>query len=404
MEIHSVGLVGGGKMSSEIFKLICEQDLNVVLWMRRPEAAAAGEEELLRKLRRRAKKAGEEGARAQERLRRLTITSDLNALRDVDLIIESVAENREVKLEMFSQLDKVVKPGAILTSNTSSLSPSAIARVTSRPEWCAGLHFFYPVSLLSFVEIIPCQRNPGHETRADVIEALEVFLRRIGRRPIGVKKEVAAYVINRVLAGYYHEGAGIVGEGYWLPGDVDKAGRKFAMMGPCESIDHAGVDVVVNGNRGADESWGEKNYVRNQTRGQKNFPPIYEQLFEGGRLGIKAGVGYYRYENRMPVEDPAYYQRVCSGLADYHSVEKGDEQAITDRLWMSLVLEAALTLQRGIGSAEDIDSPVKEILGLERGPLAWVAHVGPAAARAEALRLQALYGPRFAPLGILLED
>jgi len=403
MEIQTVGLVGGGKMSSEIFKLICEQDLDVVLWMRRPEAAVASEEELLRKLRRRAKKAGDEGAKAQERLGRLKITSDLNALRDVDLIIESVAENREIKLEIFAQLDRVVKPGAILTSNTSSLSPSAIARVTSRPEWFAGLHFFYPVSLLSFVEIIPCQRNPGQETRADVLEALEVFLRKIGRRPILVKKEVAAYVINRVLAGYYHEGAGIVGEGYWQPAEVDKAGRRFAMMGPCESIDHAGVDVVVNGNRGADESWGEIDYVRNQTRGRKNFPPIYEQLFVDGRLGIKAGAGYYRYENRLPVDDPDYYLRVCPGLVDYHSVEKGDEQAVTDRLWMSLVLEAALTLQRGIGSAEDIDSTVKEILGLERGPLTWVAHVGPAVARAEALRLEARFGPRFAPLGILLE-
>lgn len=404
MEIRKVGLVGGGKMSSEIFKLICEQDFDVVLWMRRPEAAAASEEELFKKLRRRAKKAGDEGAKAQERLNHLKVTSDLEALRDADLIIESVAEDQAVKLDLFTKLDTLVQPNAIFVTNTSSLSPSNLARVTSRPQLVAGLHFFFPVSILSFVEIIPCQRNGENNTRPEVIAALDSFVRQIGRRPVMVLKEVAAYIVNRVLAGYYHEGASIVGEGHWLPGDVDKAGKKFAMMGPCESIDHAGVDVVVHGNRGADESWGEKNYVLGQTRGAKNFPPIYEQLFADGRFGIKAGVGYYRYENRMPVEDPDYYKQACPGLSDYHLVGKGDEAALVDRLWMSLVLEAALTLQRGIGSADDIDSPVKEILGLERGPLAWVKHVGPAVARQKALALEAVYGPRFAPLGILLED
>lgn len=396
MELRSIGLVGGGKMSSEIFKLLSEQDFDVVLWLRRPDAVATTEEELLKKLRRRAKKPGDEGAKAQARLDRLKVTSDMADLATVDLIIESIAERQELKIDIFSRLDAVVQPKAIFATNTSSLSPSSFARHTKRPELFAGLHFFYPVSLMSSVEIVACEK-----TNPEVLEVLDKLVRTIGKRPIRVLKEVSAFLINRVLAGYYHEGAGIVGEGHWMPSDVDRAGKKFAMMGPCESIDHAGVDVVINGFEMSDESWGEKDHVVKQTRGFQPWPPIYARMRDDGRLGIKSGAGYYRYENRQQIEDPEYFQRVSPTLPDYHIVPKDDEATLTERLWHSLLLEAVLSDARGIGTKEDIDYSIKEILGLERGPFAYIDHVGRDVVRAKLLTLEARFGPRFAPIGIL---
>lgn len=396
MQLRSIGLVGGGKMSSEIFKLLSEQDFDVVLWLRRPEAIAPTEEELFKKLRRRAKKPGDEGTKAQARLDRLKVTSDLTDLANVDLIIESIAERQDLKTEIFSRLDAIVQPKAIFSTNTSSLSPSSFARHTKRPELFAGLHFFYPVSLMNSVEVVACEK-----TLPEVVDVLTELVRTIGKRPIRVLKEVSAFLINRVLAGYYHEGAGIVGEGHWLPSAVDRAGRKFAMMGPCESIDHAGVDVVINGFEMSDESWGEKDHVVKQTRGHKPWPAIYARMRDDGRLGIKSGAGYYRYENRQPIEDPDYFQRVWPTLPDYHCVPKDDEATLTDRLFFSLLLEAVLSEARGIGTKEDIDVSIKEILGLERGPFAYIEHVGRDAVRTKLLALEERFGPRFAPIGIL---
>lgn len=396
MAIQKVGLVGGGKMSSEIFKLLLDTECEVVLYVRRADAAAVLEEELLKRLRRRAKKEGEDGVKAQARLNALKVSTELSALADCDLLIESVSEVASVKVEVLRQLDDMVKPGAIFTTNTSSLSPSWLSRHVKRPEYFAGLHFFFPVSLVRFVEIVAAEK-----TLPEIPAQLAEFVRTIGKTPVRVKKEVSAFLINRVLAAYYNEGAGIVGEGHWLPGEVDKAGRKIAMMGPCESLDYAGIDVVHNGWLYADEIWGEKDHILKQTRGLKNWPVMFGRLVADGRLGMKSGRGFYLWDGKRAQEDAEYIRQASSALADYHSAPKGDEAVLTERLWMSLVLEACLTLQRDIGTPEDIDASVKEILGLERGPLAWIEHVGRAEARARAEALAAVYGPRFEPLGIL---
>lgn len=396
MSIRKVGLVGGGKMSSEIFKLLLDSEYDVVLYVRRADAAATLDDELLRRLRRRAKKGGDEGAKAQARLDVLKVSTELTDLADCDLLIESVSEVAAVKAAVFQQLDALVKPGAIFTSNTSSLSPSWLSRHLSRPEYFVGLHFFFPVSLVRFVEIVAAEK-----TLPELPEQLAEFLRKVGKTPVRVKKEVSAFLINRVLAAYYNEGAGIVGEGHWLPGEVDKAARKLAMMGPCESLDYAGIDVVHNGWYFADENWGEKDHILKQTRGLKSWPAIFGKLVADGRLGMKSGRGFYIWDGKRAQEDAEYIQQVVPTLADYQTAPKGDEATLTERLWMSLVLEACLTLQRDIGTAEDIDASVKEILGLESGPLAWIEKVGRAEARARAEALAAVYGPRFEPLGIL---
>lgn len=396
MEIRSVGLVGGGKMSCEIFKLACEQELRVVLWVRRADAIPALEDELLRKVRRRAKKAGDEGAKAQQRLSQLSITTDLQALADVDLVIESVAEVLSAKREVFLALDKVLKPDCIVTTNTSSLSPSNLATLVSRPERFAGLHFFYPASLVSFVEVVPAA-----ETLPELTEALVDFVRRLNKRPIRVLKEVSAYLVNRLITSYYNEGNGAVGEGTWYPDEIDRVGKRFAMMGPCESMDHVGIDVMFHGHKDSDESWGEPDHLLKQTRGLQPWPAIYAQLVRDGRLGMKTGAGFYRYENRQQLPDRAYFDAIWPSMPLYQQYPKGDEQLLQDRLWYSIVLEAIITAERGIGSREDIDLTLKELLGLEIAPFAWLAKTDLEKARARCRELESHFGARFAPLGAL---
>lgn len=396
MEIRAVGLVGGGKMSCEIFKLACEQDLRIVLWVRRADAIPALEDELLRKLRRRAKKAGEEGAKAQQRLAQLSITTDMRALADVDLVIESVAEVLSAKREVFSALDQIVRPDCIVTTNTSSLSPSNLATLMSRPERFAGLHFFYPASLVSFVEVISASKTPPELT-----ETLVDFVRTLGKRPIRVLKEVSAYLVNRLITAYYNEGNGAVGEGTWYPDEIDKAGKRFAMMGPCESMDHVGIDVMFHGHKDSDESWGEPDHLLKQTRGLQPWPAIYAQLVKDGRLGIKSGVGFYKYENRQQLVDRAYFESIWPSMPLFQKYPKGDEQLLLDRLWYSIVLEAIVTDERGIGSRQDIDLTLKELLGLETAPFAWLEKTDLEKARARCRELEALFGARFAPLGVL---
>lgn len=396
MQIRSVGLVGGGKMSSEIFKLVCEQDLKVVLWVRRAESVPALEDELLRKLRRRAKKAGDDGAKAQKRLDQLSITADMQALADVDLIIESVAESLSAKQTVWRALDQVVKPECIVTTNTSSLSPSSLSRLVSHPELFAGLHFFYPASLVGFVEVVAAEK-----TLPEVTETLMDFVRTLGKRPIRVLKEVSAYLVNRLITGYYNEGNGAAGEGTWYPDEIDKAGKRFAMMGPCESMDHVGIDVMFHGHKDSDESWGEPDHLLKQTRGLQPWPAIYAQLVKDGRLGMKTGVGFHKYENRQQVPDRAYFDACWPSQPDFQKYVKGDEQLLQDRLWYSIVLEAILTELRGIGTREDIDLTLKELLGLEISPFAWLDKTDLEKARARCRELESHFGARFEPLGIL---
>ena len=207
MSIRKVGILGGGKMSTEIFKLLTGFDFDLVLWTPFPEEVTQARQLLTRKLARKAQKGGPRGEAAQAKLDRMTFTTDKHALADMDLIIEAVVENIGLKRKVFAEMDKLVKPDAIFVTNTSTLSPSYMAAVTSRPERFVGLHYFYPVSLVDFVEVVPIST-----TDPTVTEKLQDFVRTSGKRPLLVNREVNGYLVNRLLGTYYSEGdAGTTG-------------------------------------------------------------------------------------------------------------------------------------------------------------------------------------------------
>ncbi len=396
MSIRRVGILGGGKMATEIFKLLSGFDFDLALWSPFPEEVEAAERELTRKLKRRAAKGGARGEAAAAKLARMRFGTDMAMMADVDLVIEAVIESLEPKRKVFRDLDKVARPDTIFVTNTSTLSPSSMVPSPERAKRFAGLHYFYPVSLISFVEVVPIQA-----TDPDATEDLVAFVSATGKRPLVVTKEVNGYLVNRLLGAYYNEGGNLVGEGYWLPGQVDEIAKRFATIGPCESVDYVGVDVILHGVESADASWGRKDHIAVQSRGHEPWTIMHFKLRDDGRMGRKTGAGFYRYEDGQAVEDPDYIREAVKDLRIYHRTPGHDEDIVEKRLFYALVLEAVLTLERNIGTKEDIDHTLKELLGLKQGPFEYIDSVGVDTVRAISDELVEKVGSRYALIGFL---
>ncbi len=395
--IHRVGIVGGGNMASTIFKVLLDTDYPVTLWARRPEKVAELEKKLLGRLKRRAKRGGTAGEKAAERLKSVHITADFEQLAGSDVILENVAEDHEIKAEVFRRLDGLVDADTILTTNTSSLCPSALATHVSHPERFAGLHFFQPVSVLNMVELIRAK-----ETRSELMETLKGFVDTLGLRPILVNKELPTFLVNRICVTYYHEGARLVGEGHWLPQDIDRLGRRWFATGPCETNDYVGLDISVQSERSLDTSWGYAHVYETNHRASLPFPDIFGLMVADRRFGLKSGKGFYRYEGGQAIPDDDYIRDVRQKCADYHRFPAYDEETVSRRLLCTVLLEAAIALELEIGSEDDIEFSTKLVLGMEKGPFETIRAFGVDRVRSWLADLHEKYGQRdFVPRGIL---
>ncbi len=204
-----------------------------------------------------------------------------SAARDADLVIEAVPEDMKLKIEVFSTLDRCALPGAILASNTSSLSITEIAGVTSRPEKCIGLHFFNPVPKMKLLEII---RAP--ETADETLEACREVGRRMGKETV-VVRDSPGFITSRINAMIGNEAFYMLEAGIASAADIDKA-VKLGLnhpMGPFEMVDLVGLDVRLS----------ILEYLH-RTLGEKFRPcPLLAQYVREGRLGRKSGRGVYEY-------------------------------------------------------------------------------------------------------------
>jgi 3-hydroxybutyryl-CoA dehydrogenase len=203
------------------------------------------------------------------------------ACRPADLIIEAVPEDMELKLEIFTILDKFSKPGAILASNTSSLSITEIAAITTRAEFCVGLHFFNPVPKMKLLEIVRAL-----ETSDAVIAACQEVGRRMGKETV-VVRESPGFITSRINAMIGNEAFAMLESGVASARDIDKA-LKLGLnhpMGPFELVDLVGLDVRLS----------ILEYLH-KTLGEKYRPsPLLAQYVKAGRLGRKSGRGVYDY-------------------------------------------------------------------------------------------------------------
>ncbi|WAN09948.1 3-hydroxyacyl-CoA dehydrogenase NAD-binding domain-containing protein [Stutzerimonas balearica] len=279
----------------------------------------------------------------EQRLKRVEGVTDYAALADVDLVIEAVFEEMDVKRQVFERLDAVCKPGAILASNTSSLDLNQIAAFTRRPEDVVGLHFFSPANVMRLLEVVR-----GAKTSDEVLATAMAVGKQLKKVSV-VVGVCDGFVGNRMIFQYGREAEFLLEEGA-TPGQVDGALRNFGMaMGPFAMRDLSGLDI----------GQAIRKRQRAELPADRDFPTVSDKLCEAGMLGQKTGAGYYRYEpgNRAPLENPD-----LAPMLDAASREKGlerrelDEQYIIERTIYALVNEGAKILEEGIAQrASDID-------------------------------------------------
>ncbi|MEK1912793.1 MAG: 3-hydroxyacyl-CoA dehydrogenase NAD-binding domain-containing protein [Pseudomonas chlororaphis] len=331
-------------------------------------------------------------AEADARRARISAAADYPAIRDVDLVIEAIYENLELKQQIFRELDGLLQPRAILASNTSALDIDAIAAVTRRPRQVLGLHFFSPAHIMKLLEVVR-----GAATAPQVLEAALALGERMGKVSV-VSGNCPGFIGNRMLRTYVLEARKMLLEGAF-PYQVDAALQGFGFaMGPFRMYDVVGIDL----------EWRARQLAG---KGQEAHEvQVDNRLCEAGRFGQKSGKGYYHYEpgSRQAEHDvqvDALVQEVSEGLG-YRRRDIGPEE-ILERCLLALVNEGAKILEEDIaGSAHDIDLVYLNGYGFpadKGGPMSWADRQGLVSIQQGLLRLQAESGAHWKPARLIDE-
>ncbi|MDQ1247150.1 MAG: 3-hydroxybutyryl-CoA dehydrogenase [Actinomycetota bacterium] len=241
--MSTVTVIGAGLMGAGIAQVAAAAGYDVVLNDTSQEALAqalGGIERSYGKFVEKGKMTGEDLVGA---VGRITTTTDLHAADASDLIVEAVFENVEVKQEIFRRLDQIAKPDAVLATNTSAIPVTTLAAVTSRPESVVGTHFFSPVPLMRLCELVR-----GYKTSDQTLDRAKVFAENLGKTVIVVNRDVAGFVTTRLISALAMEAVALVESGVATAEDVDVACRLgFGhAMGPLETSDLTGVDIITN--------------------------------------------------------------------------------------------------------------------------------------------------------------
>ncbi|WP_228848637.1 3-hydroxyacyl-CoA dehydrogenase NAD-binding domain-containing protein [Halocynthiibacter styelae] len=334
-DIASVAVIGAGTMGRGIAIAFLQAGYPVTLLETTQGALDQGLDQISQHFQRAVDKGRLSADRAQIFSSNASGALNYADLSDADLIIEAAFENMDVKRQIFENLDRHAKQGAILASNTSTLDIDEIAAVTSRPEDVIGLHFFSPANIMRLLEVVR-----GAKTAADVIATAIKTAKKIRKLPVTVGV-CYGFVGNRMLEPYFREGSRLLLEGA-TPKQVDDVLENFGMaMGIHAMADLAGVDVGAR--------------VRQERRDEIAHDPAYQavqdRLFELGRLGQKTGRGSYLYEGRTRAEDPEIMQ-ISAALAEELGVARRDinDQEILERCLYPLINEGFLILEKGIAT------------------------------------------------------
>ena len=282
MNIQKVFVVGAGQMGSGIAQTAAMSGCAVGLYDLTAEIAEKSKGKIAAGLGRQVEKGRFTREAADAALALITPTGALEDAADCDLVIEAASENPAVKLELFGKLDALLKPQAILASNTSSISITTLASATKRPAQVAGMHFFNPVPAMKLVEVVR-----GLLTSDDTAEALRSLAERFGKTPI-VCKDSPGFVVNRLLDPMLNEAAYLVMEGVAAPEEIDKAMMNGCNhpMGPLALLDLIGIDVIYSIMQVFQEYTGDQKY---------RPCPLLRQMVDAGLLGRKTGKGFYEY-------------------------------------------------------------------------------------------------------------
>ena len=364
--VKSVAVIGAGTMGGGITMNFLNAGIPVVLLEMKQEALERGAATIRKNYENTMKKGRLTQDKLDARMALLKTTLSYDDIAGTDLAIEAVFEEMGVKEEVFKQLDRVMRAGAILASNTSTLNVDRIAGFTQRPQDVVGLHFFSPANVMKLLEVVR-----GRQTAKDVMATVMQLAKKIKKTAV-VSGVCDGFIGNRMIKYYGREANLLIEEGA-SPQQVDKAIEKFGLaMGPFRMGDLAGNDI----------GWSIRKRLYAENPQQRRMP-IPDRLCELGRFGQKAGKGWYRYQpgKRDALPDPEVDQviadcRKAAGIAP----RKISDGEIVERCIYALVNEGARILEEGIAArASDIDMVYLTGYGFplyRGGPMLYADQVG----------------------------
>lgn len=282
MEVNVVGVIGAGLMGSGIAQICAVSGRKVVLVDTTDAAVERGRATINATLERAVYKGTLDAAGKAAALDRISGTTRYEDLAQCDLVIEAATENEEVKLRLLRQVDEVLRPDAIIATNTSSISITRLAAVTSRPERFIGMHFFNPVPLMALVELIP-----GLQTSDTTHETAETLAKAIGKMPVTVGNS-PGFAVNRILCPMINEAIFVLQEGLASAKDIDDC-MKFGCshpIGPLALADLIGLDTMLAV---------METFYRGFNDPKYRPAPLLKEMVDAGRFGRKSGRGFYEY-------------------------------------------------------------------------------------------------------------
>lgn len=280
--MKKIGVLGTGTMGAGIIQVLAQNGFEVVLRARRQTSVDKGIATVEKNLDRLIAK---EKLTAEEKsvvMGRVHGSTDIEIVKDADLIIEAATEDMEAKKALFAELDALCKPEAIIATNTSSLSITEIATATGRPDKIIGMHFFNPVPMMKLVEII-LGLATSEETKATIVALTET----LGKTAVQVE-EAPGFVVNRLLIPMINEAIGILADGVAKAEDIDEAMKLGANhpMGPLALGDLIGLDVCLAIMETLHMEFGDSKYRPH---------PLLKKMVRGNKLGRKTGIGFFDY-------------------------------------------------------------------------------------------------------------
>ena len=380
--VNKVGIIGAGTMGGGIAMNFANVGIPVVLIEVKQDALDRGLATIRKNYERTASRGGITPEQVEERCALITGSLQMESLADVDLVIEAVFERMDIKKDIFTKLDAICKPGAILATNTSGLDIDEIAAVTKRPESVIGLHFFSPANVMKLLEIVRADH-----TSKEVIATSMKLAKKIGKVAVLVGV-CPGFVGNRILGQRQREAQKLVMEGA-MPWDIDRVLYDFGFpMGPFAMSDLAGLDI---------------GWVKERSKGES----IRDVLCEMDRRGQKTGAGYYDYdENRNAKPSPVTEQVIKDFIVKTGANPRDvSDEEILERCIYPMINEGAKILEEGKAiRPSDIDVVWQNGYGwpvYRGGPMWYGDHVGLPKVLAKMQEFHAKMGDAFKPSPLL---
>lgn len=347
-EIKKVAVIGAGTMGHGIAQVLAMKGCQVSLLDINEEILKKAKQSIKWSLNKFVEKRRIRKEDAEAALSRIkTTTSYEEAASDIDLAIEAVPENIELKKKVFAKLDEVAPSHAIIATNTSTLSVTEMGNATKRPDKAVGMHWFNPPQLMQLIEVVK-----GDKTSDETVNKIIELSKKLGKNPILCKKDVRGFIVNRVLGCVFNEAFWTYHRGEATKEGID-ASVKYSggfPMGWFELCDFVGIDISYEVGKVLYEAYGER---------FKPCPEVIEPLVKEGKLGQKTGAGFYDWSKGRP--------RIPFELSDEYDVE---------RSWVVAINESAWLVYEDVAEPQSIDTGMKLGTGWPSGPCEYADRKG----------------------------